>query len=49
MDTNARRERIEKLLAMEEDLDQCDALPLPERLRTLVEGAEYHLSPADQE
>jgi hypothetical protein len=49
MEKKARRERIEKFLAMEEELDQCDALPLPERLRKLVEWAEHHLSPAEQE
>jgi hypothetical protein len=49
MDKKARRERIEKLLAMEEELDQFDELPLPERFRKLVEWAEHNLSPAEQE
>ena len=45
---HARRERIEKLLAMEEALDMLDELPLPERFRKLLEWAEQHLSPAEQ-
>jgi len=49
MDKQARKERIEKLLAMEEELDQLDELPLPDRFRTLVEWAEKHLPPAEQE
>jgi hypothetical protein len=49
MDKHARRERIEKLLAMEEELDKLDELPLPERFRKLVEWVESHLSPAEQE
>jgi hypothetical protein len=49
MDKHARRERIEKLLAMEEALDTLDELPLPERFRKLVEWAEKNLSSAEQE
>jgi hypothetical protein len=49
MDKHARGERIEKLLAMEAELDRLDELPLPERFRKLVEWAESHLSPAEQE
>jgi hypothetical protein len=49
VDKQARRERIEKLLAMEEVLEKLDELPLPERFRKLVEWAEQHLSPAEQE
>jgi hypothetical protein len=49
MDKQARRDRIEKLLAMEEELDQLDELPLPERFRKLVEWAEKNLPPAEQE
>jgi hypothetical protein len=49
MDMQARRERIEKLLAMEEELDTLDELPVPERLRKLVDWAEQHFSPAEQE
>lgn len=49
MNKHARGERIEKLLAMEEELDRLDELPLPERFRKLVEWAESHLSPAEQE
>jgi hypothetical protein len=49
MDKQARRERIEKLLAMEEELDQLDDLPLPERFRKLVEWAEQNLPSAEQE
>ena len=48
-DKQARRQRIEKLLAMAEDLSTLDALPLPERFRKLVAWAETHLSPAEQE
>ena len=40
---------MEKLLAMEEELDNLDELPLPERCRKLLEWAEQHLSPAAQE
>lgn len=49
MDKRARRERIEQLLAVQEELDTLAELPLPERFRTLVEWAERHLSPAEQE
>lgn len=49
MNKHARRERIEKLLAMEEELDDFEELPLPERFRKLLEWAEQHLSPAEQE
>jgi hypothetical protein len=49
MDKHARRERIEKLLAMREELSTLDELPLPERFRKLVEWAESHLAPAEQE
>ena len=48
-DKQARRQRIEKLLAMAEDLSNLDALPLSERFRELVAWAETHLSPAEQE
>jgi hypothetical protein len=48
-DTHARRQRIEKLLAMVEDLNTLDALPLPERFHQPVAWAEKHLSPAEQE
>jgi hypothetical protein len=49
MDTRGRRERIEKLLAMEAELDEFEDLPLSERFRKLLEWAESHLSPAEQE
>jgi hypothetical protein len=49
MDKHARWERIEKLLAMEVELDQLEELPLPERFRKLLEWAEEHLSLAEQE
>ncbi len=49
MDKHARRQRIEKLLSMEEELNKLEELPLPERFRKLVEWAEKHLSPAEQE
>jgi hypothetical protein len=49
LDKHARRQRIEKLLTMVEDLNTLDALPLPERLHQLVAWAEKHLSPAEQE
>jgi hypothetical protein len=48
-DKQARRQRIEKLLAMVEDLSNLDVLPLPERFRNLLAWAETHLSPAEQE
>ena len=48
-DKQARRQRIEKLLVMGEDLSALEALPLPERFRKLVAWAETHLSPAEQE
>jgi hypothetical protein len=49
MDKQARLERIEKLLAMEVELDNLHAFPLPERFRKLLEWAEKHLSLAEQE
>ena len=49
MDKQARRERIEKLLAVEEGLNKLDALPLTERFNKLAEWVEQNLSPADQE
>jgi hypothetical protein len=49
MDKHARRARIEKLLAMEEALDQLEDLPLPDRFRKLVEWAEKNLPSAEQE
>ena len=49
MEKRARRERIEKLLAVQEELDTLAELPLPERFSTLVEWTERHLSPAEQE
>jgi hypothetical protein len=49
MDKHARRERIEKLLAMQKELSNLDELPLPERFRKLVEWAEKNLSSAEQE
>jgi hypothetical protein len=49
LDKHARRQRIEKLLAMVEDLNTLDALPLPERFHKLVAWAEKNLSPAEQE
>jgi hypothetical protein len=49
MDKQARRKRIEKLLAIEEELNKLHELPLPERFRQLVNLAERTLSPADQE
>ena len=49
MDKRARKERIEKLLAVEEQLNNLDALPLSERFRTLAAWVEKNLSPADQE
>jgi len=36
MDKRARRHRIEKRLAMEEELRNLDELPLPERFQKLV-------------
>jgi hypothetical protein len=49
MDTRGRGERIEKLLAMEAELDEFEDLPLSERFRKLLEWPESHLSPAEQE
>ena len=48
LDRHARRQRIEKLLTMLDDLNTLDALPLPERFRHLVAWAETHLSPVEQ-
>jgi hypothetical protein len=47
LDKHARRQRIEKLLAMVEELNPLDALPLPERFQKLVAWAEKNLSPAE--
>ena len=49
MDKQARRERIEKLLAVEEELNKLDELPLTKRFNKLAEWVEQNLSPADQE
>jgi hypothetical protein len=49
LDKHARRQRIEKLPTMVEDLNTLDALPLPEQFHKLVAWAEKHLSPAEQE
>lgn len=49
MDKRARRQRIEKRLAMEEELRNLDELPLPERFQKLVAWAEKNLSPPAQE
>jgi hypothetical protein len=49
MDTQARKERIEKMIAMEETFHTFEELPLPERFRKLAEWAATHLSAADQE
>jgi hypothetical protein len=49
MDKRARRQRIEKRLAMEEELRNLDELPLPEQFQKLVAWAEKNLSPPAQE
>jgi hypothetical protein len=49
MDKQARKERIERIIAMEEAFQTFEELPLPERLKKLAEWAETHLSPAEQE
>ena len=49
MDKQARKERIEKIITMEEALHTFEELPLPERFRKLAEWAATHLSAADQE
>jgi len=49
MDKRARRERVEKLLAVEEELNKLDELPLTERFNKLAAWVEKNLSPADQE
>jgi hypothetical protein len=41
--------RIEKRLAVEEQLNQLDELPWSERFSTLAAWVEKNLSPADQE
>jgi hypothetical protein len=48
MDKQARKERIEKIIAMEEAFHTFEELPLPERFRKLAAWAETHLSAADQ-
>jgi hypothetical protein len=47
MDMQARKERIENIIAMEEAFHTFKELPLPERFRKLAEWAETHLSAAD--
>jgi hypothetical protein len=49
MDTQARKERIENMITMEEAFHTFEELPLPERFRKLAEWAGQHLSAADQE
>ena len=49
MDTQARKARIENMIAMEEAFHIFEQLPLPERFRKLAEWAATHLSAADQE
>ncbi len=49
MDRQARKERIENMIAMEEAFHTFEELPLPERFRKLAEWAEQYLSPAEQE
>jgi hypothetical protein len=49
VDKQARRERIEKLLAVEEELNKLDELPSTERVNELAESVEKNLSPADQQ
>src|SRR2546430_12004807 len=49
MDKQARKERIEKIIAMEEALHTLEEMPLPERFRKLAESAETHLSGAEHE
>jgi hypothetical protein len=48
MDKQARKDRIENMIAMEEAFQTCEELPLPERFRKLAEWVETHLSAADQ-
>jgi hypothetical protein len=48
MDTQARKARIEHMIAMAEAFHQFEELPLPERFRKLAEWAATHLSAADQ-
>jgi hypothetical protein len=47
MDKQARKDRIENMIAMEEAFQTCEELPLPERFRKLAEWAATHLSAAD--
>jgi predicted ABC-type ATPase len=48
MDKQARKERIENMIAMAEAFHTFEELPLPERFRKLAEWVETHLSAADQ-
>jgi hypothetical protein len=48
MDKQARKARIENMIAMEDAFQTFEELPLPERFRKLAEWAETHLSAADQ-
>jgi hypothetical protein len=48
VDKQARKERIERMITMEEAFQRFEELPLPERFRKLAEWAETHLSAADQ-
>ena len=48
LDKHARRQRIEKLLTMVEDLNALEALPLPERFHRLVAWAESTSPPLNR-
>jgi hypothetical protein len=48
MDKQARKARIEHMIAMEDAFQTFEELPLPARFRTLAEWVETHLSAADQ-
>jgi hypothetical protein len=48
MDKQARKARIEHMIAMEDAFQTFEELPLPERFRKLAEWVETHLSAADR-
>jgi hypothetical protein len=48
MDQQARKARMEHMIAMEDAFQTFEELPLPERFKKLAEWVETHLSAADQ-
>jgi hypothetical protein len=49
LDKQARKARIEKIIAMEEELHTFEELPRSAWYKKLAEWAEQHLSSAEQE